>query len=204
MKQFFFALLTFVAFGCQSYDARESLSAEEYDSVLVRVAPYVIKKPDELSYEERFLVKNRPFYQNFIRLTGGQISHYEKKDTAVLFFFQHKDLTSLYEHYRGLGGYYKEDSNGKIVYMNLLYHTPRLTKEEMESKGDELFNEMVQKGNVARFIGDRSFIDTPNDDFYYDTKLNRWDYTENSSWKFLEQAKERAEKEADDSTHAEK
>jgi hypothetical protein len=192
MKQVLVILSVILMIGCQSYDARQTLTAEQYDSVLIRVAPYVIKKPDEISYEERFLVKNRPFYQNFIKLTGGQISHYEKKDTAVLFFFQHRDLTSLYEHYRGLGGYYKEDPDGKIVYMNLLYHTPRLTKEEMKSKGDELFTEMVQKGNVARFIGDRSIIDTPNADFYYDTKRNRWDYTENSSWKFIEEAKERA------------
>ena len=29
--------------------------------------------------------------------------------------------------------------------------------------------------------------------FYYNTKINRWDYTPNSSWKFLEDAKKQAE-----------
>ncbi len=204
MKQYLLFLLALVAIGCQSFDAREALSAEQYDSVLVRVAPYVIKKPDELSYDERFLLKNRPFYKNFITLTGGEITHYVKTDTAVLFSFRYRDLTSLYEHYRALGGYYKEDSQGRIAFMNLLYHTPRLTKQEMKSKGNELFKEMTLKGNVARFIGDRSFIDTPNADFYYDTKRNRWDYTENSSWKFLEEAKQRAADGARDSIAAEK
>jgi hypothetical protein len=192
MKQIFLILSVVLVIGCQSYDAREALTAGQYDSVLIRVAPYVIRKPDEISYEERFLGKNRPFYKKFLTITGGEITHYLEKDTAVLFSFQHRDMTSLYEHYRALGGYYKLDKGGNIAFMNLLYHTPRLTKDEMESRGEALFNEMVKTGHVSKYIGNKDFIDTPSDDFYYDTKRNRWDYTENSSWKFLEEAKERA------------
>jgi hypothetical protein len=203
MKQLFVLLLVVLLIGCQSYDARQALTPERYDSVLIRVAPYVIKKSDEISYEERFLVKNRPFYRKFLTITGGEISYYAEKDTAVFFSFQHRDMTSLYEHYRALGGYYKADKDGNISFMNLLYHTPRLTKDEMQSKGKELFNEMVKTGNVSKYIGNKDFVDTPSADFYYDTKRNRWDYTENSSWKFLEEAKERAAN-ASDSAAAQK
>jgi hypothetical protein len=176
-----------------SYDAKENLDSESYTKELVKIAPYVVKKPDEFGYDERFKKENQSFYTKFIQLTNGKLSYCIENDTATLFFFEHKDLSSLYEHYRGLGGYYKKNDVGEVIFMNLLYHTPRLTRAEMDERGLVLFTEMATKGNVDKFLGDRNYIDTPNADFYYNTKINRWDYTENSSWKFLEEARQAAD-----------
>lgn len=176
-----------------SYDAKENLDSESYTKELVKIAPYVVKKPDEFGYDERFKKENQSFYTKFIQLTNGKLSYYIENDTATLFFFEHKDLSSLYEHYRGLGGYCKKNDVGEVIFMNLLYHTPRLTRAEMDERGLVLFTEMATKGNVDKFLGDRNYIDTPNADFYYNTKINRWDYTENSSWKFLEEARQAAD-----------
>lgn len=170
-------------------DANESLSKEEYDQFLESIAPYVIKKPDNISYEERFLPENLIFYKNYITKTESKLLYYHQNDSVTFFFFLGKDLSSLFEHYRGLGGYCKRNENGKMNFVNLLYHTPRFTKEEVDQKGKELFLEMISKGNVDRFFGNKKYIHTPNQDFYYNTQLNKWDYTSNSSWKFLEEAK---------------
>jgi hypothetical protein len=181
-------------FSCsKSYDAKKNLDNENYEVELMKIAPYVVKKPDEFGYEDRFKKENQTFYRKFIQLTDARLTYYSVSDTATLFFFEHKDLTSLYEHYRGLGGYYKINDKGDILFMNLLYHTPRLTRGEMDERGKLLFTEMAREGNVDKFIGDKNYIDTPNADFFYNTKTNRWDYTENSSWKFLEEAKQAAD-----------
>lgn len=179
--------------GCvKSIEAKKELSNEDYKKTLLALAPYVIKKADAFTHEERFDSKNRGFYQNFIELTKAELTYYHRNDSAQFFFFKHRDLTSLKEDYRGLGGYFKTDKNDSIVFVNLLYHTPRFKPEEMEQKGKILFESMIEKGEVDRYIGKREFIDVPNNDFYYNTKTNRWDHTPNSSWKFLEEAKERA------------
>lgn len=194
MKNYFLFIIVLLFSACTtSFKADENLKGEAYDTELRKIAPYVIKKSDEVDYADRFKQENQSFYSNFISLTNGKLSYYYKNDTANLFFFEHKDLSSLYEHYRGLGGYYKTNEKGDITFMNLLYHTPRLTRSEMDERAAVLFTEMAQKGNVKRYIGNKNFIDTPNADFYYNTKLNRWDYTENSSWKFLEEAKQVAD-----------
>lgn len=194
MKNYFLLAIVFVFSACSaSFEADENLKGEAYDIELKKVAPYVIKKSDEVEYSDRFKEENQPFYSKFITLTNGKLSHYYKNDTANLFFFEHKDLSSLHEHYRGLGGYYKTNEEGDIIFMNLLYHTPRLTRSEMDERAELLFTEMAQKGNVESYAGNKNFIDTPNADFYYNTKSNRWDYTENSSWKFLEEAKQAAD-----------
>ncbi len=193
MKTVWLLLSIALCSGCaKSIDAKKELSNKNYKRILTAIAPYVVKKSDAFTYEERFDIKNRGFYSNFIELTKAELKYYHKKDTAQFFFFSHRDLTSLKEDYRGLGGYFKTDDNDSIVYVNLLYHTPRFKSEEMEQKGKILFESMITKGEVNRYIGKRDFIDVPNSDFYYNTKTNRWDYTENSSWKFLEEAKERA------------
>jgi len=194
MKNYLLLVILLLFSACTtSFKADENLKGETYDRELKKIAPYVIKKPDEIDYADRFKEENQPFYSKFITLTNAKISYYYQNDTANLFFFEHKDLSSLYEHYRGLGGYYKTNEEGNIIFMNLLYHTPRLTRSEIDERAALLFTEMAEKGNVQRYFGNKKFIDTPNADFYYNTKLNRWDYTENSSWKFLEEAKEMAD-----------
>lgn len=190
-------LLLVVLIGCEnSIEAKKVLRTDEYDALLSKVAPFVIKKPDAFTYENRFDEANRPFYRNFIELTKSEIPYFYKADTASFFSFTYRDLTSLKEHYRALGGYCKTNDKDSIVFLSLLYHTPRFTGAEMAEKGKLLFETMIRKGNVDRFIGKKNFIDTPNEDFYYNTKLNRWDYTANSSWKFLEEAKQEALKDS--------
>jgi hypothetical protein len=187
-------LLVFSLFSCEKgYEAKKNLATDEYSITLAKLAPYVIAKSDEFNYEARFEEANKPFYDNFINLSSGELQYLKEKDTATFFFFKYRDLTSLYEHYRGLGGYFKMGEKGTITFMNLLYHTPRLTKEEMDQRGKLLFEELLKNGNVNTYSGNKQFIHTPNADFYYNTKLNKWDYTENSSWKFLEEAKQQAQ-----------
>jgi hypothetical protein len=176
----------------EHYDAKKSLSSDRYDALLIKLAPYVIKKPDELTYENRFAKSSIPHYKHILEHTEGEMRYFLQRDSANFFFFISRDRSSLYEHYRGLGGYYKINGDS-VTFLNLLYHTPRLTKEEMSERGKKLFDTMVSKGNVDEFIGNRKYIHTPNADFYYNTELNRWDYTENSSWKFIEEAKEEAQ-----------
>lgn len=193
MRILIFSSLCLLLLACENgYQAKENLSATEYQETLLKVAPYVISKSDEFSFEERFLPVNKSFYDNFIQLSGAELTYFKERDTASLFFFKYRDLTSLFEHYRGLGGYFRTDEKGEIIFLNLLYHTPRLTKVEMDERGKILFEEMLTTGNVKSHLGKKQFIQTPNTDFYYNTELNRWDYTENSSWKFLQEAKEQA------------
>lgn len=197
MRNLIVLSFAFCLIACnKTYVAKETLSAVEYETTLAKVAPYVIAKSDEFSFEQRFLPANKSFYDNFIKLTYGELAYFMEQDTASLFFFKYRDLTSLYEHYRGLGGYFKTNDKGDIVFMNLLYHTPRLTKAEMDERGKLLFEEMAATGNVKSRLGNKQFVQTPNADFYYNTKSNRWDYTENSSWKFLQEARQLAEQDS--------
>jgi hypothetical protein len=187
-------MFSLVLASCKdSNNAHDNLNSEEYKKVIMAIAPYVAKKPDALSYEGRFDAENKEYYQRYIEGTQSELTYFKETDTANVFLFSYRDRSSLFEHYRGFGGYYKTNENGKITFLNLLFHTPRLTKEEALKRYPLLFKEMMTKGNVNAFLPNKKFIHTPNDDFYYNAKLNRWDYATGSSWKFLEEAKKAAD-----------
>lgn len=190
-------LLFFSVLACtqkkNTLEARRALPGKEYDSLLIQLAPYVVKRPDGMGIQERFEKKSRGYYENYLRATGGKIVYYANKDTAGFFSFEYRDIGSLYEHYRALGGYFKRHpETGAFTFLNILYHTPRFARDEMNAKAQVLFQEMVNVGNVDGFVGNRLYIQTPNDDFYYNTGLNIWDYTPNSSWMFLDEARKEA------------
>src|SRR6188768_2140176 len=103
-----------ILLGCGTrYDAKESLTSDQYDAMLIKLAPYVIKKPDELTYENRFAKSSIPYYKHILEHTEGEVRYFVHSDSANFFFFLSRDRSSLYEHYRGLGGYYK--MNGDSV-----------------------------------------------------------------------------------------
>jgi hypothetical protein len=182
----------------QTFEAREILDVKEYDQVLTSIAPYVVRKHDDMSYEDRFKPESKSYYGLVMQKTGGHLKFFSETDTSKNFHYSYRDRSSLFEHYKSVGGYYRTDEKGKITFLNILYSTPRFTKEEALEKDPILFKEMVSKGNVASYIGNRKFVHTPNSDFYYNTKNNRWDYTANSSWNFLKTEEQKADSAANE------
>lgn len=198
-KTILLAILVTLAASCtKQIEADKNLSTDQYQKYLKSIAPFCMKKPDRMEYADRANPTNSSFYDLALKETQASLKFFAENDTAKFFMYRYKDITSLYEHYRALGGYFKTNEKDSLVFINFLYHTPRFTAEEMEKKGSELFREMIKTGNVNKYLGDKKYIHTPNTDFYYNTKLNKWDYTENSSWKFLDEAKKRAK---EDSIH---
>jgi hypothetical protein len=186
------SLCACMALSCSNYDPLEALSEQEYQQLVLELTPYVTKKPDKASYADRFSHALKPYYAQLQEKTGGMVRYYTQKDSLHYFYYVRRDYTSLFEHYYGYGGVFKKNSTGNIRYLNLYFQTSRLTKEEEQQRGKELFEEMVVAGNVEKYLGNRDYIKTPNADFYYNDRENRWEYTENSSWKFLQEAKEYA------------
>jgi hypothetical protein len=178
--------------ACQPQTAPEEyLSPVQLAVLKDNLLPFVIKKPDQLTYENRTDTAFRPLYREIDIAQQGIIKQLYPTDTAWFFVYHHKDRSSLFEHYRELGGYLKMDDQQNITYLNLLYHTPRWTPEEVEERSNELFQTMISKGSVQSFIGNKAYIKTPNEDFIYDPTINRWIMTENSSWKFLNEVEQR-------------
>lgn len=181
------------ACGLPNYDSKKNLTQTEYDHLLLNLAPYVNKKPKKATFPERFSNKYHTYYTACIKGQEANIPYYYTKDSIHYFYYVNKDLSSLYEHYKGYGGTFTKTKDGNIQQLNIIFTTPRFTSEEVAEKGELLFAEMVNTGDVATYKGKREYVHLPNADFEYDRQENRWVYTENSSWNFLKEAREENE-----------
>jgi hypothetical protein len=190
----YFILVAGALAACSEKHASDNpLSEARQQDYLLKMAPFVNKKHKKASFEDRFLPEYKSFYQMLLEETSAELRYYHREDEKHYFLYNAQDRTSLYEHYRAQGGFFKVDENDSIVYMEVFFYTPRLTAAEMKIRGKELFEEMVVKGNIDRFVGNTDYIKVPNADFYYETSTNTWEYTEHSSWNFLKEAREESQ-----------
>jgi hypothetical protein len=177
---------------CASPDPREMLGEEEYQQLVAELTPYVHKKPDGIRFAERFSDRLKPYYAKLQAASEGRLRFYAQKDSLHYFYYVRRDHTSLFEHYYGYGGVFRRNEQGGIGQLELFFQTPRLTREEEKERGSELFAEIRASGHAKKFLGNRAYIKTPNADFYYNSRENRWDYTPNSSWNFMQEARAEA------------
>ncbi len=179
--------------ACSSIDAGDNLDAKATQSLLLELAPYVNKKPDQASFEERFSSVNQPYYEAKVKSQDAEIRYYVERNDTAYFLYVNKDLTSLFEHYRAQGGCFVREKDGAIKYLHLYFHTPRLTKEELLKRGEELFRYTLENKHINAYLGNIDYVKTPNQDFYYNDSLNKWEFTKNSSWRFLKDANQSKE-----------
>lgn len=185
----FFLLIVLFASACSNYSPDKVLNHEELKGLTVTMAPYLYKKPDHVAFEDRTKPENQRHYAEMQNACKGKFTHLMKKDDTLYFNFMYTDISSLYEHYKSFGGKALVHEN-EVTYLNLYYHTPRIEPKDTNKVIDLLFGELAKNGNVAKYLGNRELIHTPNDNFYYDIENKHWDYTPNSSWNFLKEVKE--------------
>lgn len=175
--------------ACSQYAPEKTMNAEELEQLSKTMAPFLYKKPDHVAFEERTNPENERHYREMQNACQGKFTHLKTKGDTLYFNFMYTDISSLYEHYKSFGGKVIVKEN-KVEYIHLYYHTPRIEPKDTAKVNDLLFANLVKKGNVDKYIGNRDLIHTPNDDFYYDVENKHWDYTPNSSWNFLKEVKE--------------
>jgi hypothetical protein len=175
-----FAVALLVSCG-KSIKPEAYFSKSELDTLLVDIAPYVNKNQKKFSFEEKFSAKSRPYYAALAKSQSAAIKYVFPTDSVYYFLTVQKDLTSLFEHYKAIGGYFKMDEHGQKDF-NFLFYSPRFTKEEIDTKATELFQEMTESGSLNKYLGNRDYIQWPNEDVFYDAALRTWTLSESSEW----------------------
>lgn len=176
-------------FSCANHAPEKTFDAQQLATFTNNMLPYLHKKPDHVGFNDRTLPAHARHYEEIQMASQGVFSALKKEGDTLYFNFTYKDRSSLYEHYQAFGGKTVLDANLKPVYVNLLYHTPRLGPEQKETVPAELFGYMASHGNINAYIGQREFVKTPNEDFEYNVAEKHWQMTENSTWKILEEMK---------------
>lgn len=170
----------FLLWGCclisctaTDYAADATLSPEQQAAWVRKLAVYVDTRPNDIRPAERFNAQYVGYYDTLVQTHQSRLAAFYQKEDSCFFLYEKKDVKSLYEHYRYVGGVCKIDAAGNISWLDQRYYSPRLTADEM-SRGMELFRAMVERSDISAYYGNFSYIEWPDADFVYSPKQQEW------------------------------
>lgn len=174
MKSVFLFLLVFVMVSCGgNYEPERALSDNQINNYLLQLAIHVDTRPEEIKASERFDTSHLGYYQKLIDFHDSQLSAWHVKEDTVYYLYKKRDPKSLYEHYRFVGGKLLTNEREKIVWLDQLFVTPRLAPDQLK-RGEELFEEMINKGNVSSFWANAEYVEWPDADYLYSPAQTMW------------------------------
>jgi hypothetical protein len=140
------------------------------------MAVYTEKEPDEYEYAfaDRWKNENYPYYKE--RAQKLMLIHYyrdEEQNTEYLSFI--KRFPSLYDDYRAQGCIIRRNDADSIVYFSIPFVTPMVRKENCIELSETLFDELVSKGNVNKYLGNKKYLEWPTKKVFYDTTTYDWE-----------------------------
>ncbi len=154
--------------GCN----RESRPAADHD-LLVDLVTFIGRKPPTATSETRFDPEFRDYYTLYAK--EFEIVYYHTKDDSLHLFYLIRPARSPLGNRRGVGGMFRLD-NGQISGFEELFNTPVMEEDRLRDIGRELFEEMLRTGNADRFIGNKEYIEWPDERLRYDKEKFEWRY----------------------------
>lgn len=168
-----FFVLALASCNSANYAPEAQLNEAERVAWVRRLAVYVDTRPNDIKPADRFNTQYEGYYDTLVRTHQSRLAAFHQEGENYYFLYEKKDIKSLYEHYRYVGGVCKVDAEGNIVWLDQRFYSPRLTAAEME-RGQELFKWMVEKNDISAFYGNFNYIEWPDADFVYSPEKQEW------------------------------
>jgi hypothetical protein len=165
------ALLTLLACTANKKDTIDDYHNEaESKKILAQVVRYNyynegIPSQDRVleTYNEKY-EKVLPSFSIYKYAVGKDDFH-----CFVLYRLHHKD------RYRAVGGRLKLNDQNRVIVYEEIFVTPLLPKNELDSKSDFLFDELVKHGKIEDdFLKMKQYVEWPNENQKYDTVKHEW------------------------------
>lgn len=172
-------------FACDKkdpYAVENYIKPEDKLQSLVPLYPYLAKLENGVNYNNRFDSVQRAYFEEKQKVHKFSFERYYITKDSVHYFLIWKVAPSLYEKKIAIGGRYKKDANGKVYAFEELFNTPKMKLDELKEKSFELFDFMVDNGNVEAYWGDYDRIEFPDGKCIYDKENHKWIFTDNERW----------------------
>lgn len=177
MKNFFSLIyilwFSFCIFSCgDKYDVDTYFEKGDKDSLLTDIITYVYVRPQYAEWNTRFDPKFRTYYVT--QLGKFRFERYYRDDKGMHYYYLIRPARSAQGNIRGVGGTFKLNEDGKIIWFREVFNTPVAALPQLQERGQELFIRMVKTGNIDDYIKHPDYIEWPNDMTYYDTLRHEW------------------------------
>lgn len=171
----FFLLIVCIASlaSCtDKYDVETYYSKSEQDSVVADIITYVYNRPPFSTPQSKFEPRHRSYYVS--NLKNFRVEKYFIAKDGTHYFYFIRPAPNTTQGLRGVGGMFKMDANGKIKSFREVFNTPGGALPDLQTRGEELFREMVRVGNIDAYRKNTDYIEWPAQWNYYDTLQHEW------------------------------
>lgn len=159
--------------GCKDkYNIEKYYTKTEQDSVITDIITYIHNRPQYSNNQTRFEPKFRSYYVGNLRKMHVEKFFVATDGTHYFYIIRPSENTPA--GFRGTGGIFKRDAAGKIKSFKEVFVTPGGSLEDLKTRGDELFREMVRSGNIDAYRKNPDYIEWPAKWNYYDTLQYEW------------------------------
>lgn len=169
-------LLTFS--GCSGkndeYGIERYFDQEARDTLLVNMVTYIGKKPRLADFETRHNQEHRIFYT--LQARDFRFQYYYISDDSVHYYYLIRPARSTAGDLRGVGGRFRVRHDLSLFEFEETFNTPVLPEESLVVRGKSLFIEMINTGNVDRYLKNKNYVEWPDDRLKYDRSKNEWRY----------------------------
>ena len=183
MKILLTCILGIILFWTCKTDAPSTLdfvyyfSADEQKEVLAKIISYVYIAPPNVSKEDRFLAKHRPFYLK--ESLNFQVIRFFKDGKSCYYFYLLRPARNINDYKRGVAGMFTLDKNGEINFFREFFVTKMIPETEVVNFGKIIFDDLIKnKGSIPMTPLREDFIEFPGTMSQYDTTSYEWTYKE--------------------------
>ncbi len=147
-------------------------AADVKDSLLVNMVTYIGKKPRLADYQTRHNQEHRKFYIQ--QSENYRLVYYYITDHGTHYYYMIRPARSPRGNTRGVGGRFRMKEPLMLYDFEELFNTPILDEQELSVIGKTLFREMLNSGNLDLYMGNKDYIEWPDERLRYDKIRNEW------------------------------
>lgn len=105
------------------------------------------------------------------------VYHHMTED-GVHYFYLIRPARNLERSHRAVGGKFTTNEKLELVTFEELFNTTIMSDRVLREKGLLLFEEMIESGNVDRYLSDQNLIEWPDHRLKYDKEMREWRYVD--------------------------
>lgn len=160
------------------YSPNAYFPQEIIDSLMVDMVTYIGKMPRSADHITRHDSKHREYYREMSR--EYQLHKLYVNEDGAHYYYMFRPARHPLGNRRGVGGMFYLDENNELQDFGEIFVTTVANEEDLAVFAEKLFMELVQSGNVDKYLSDRNMIEWPDDRCLYDFEKKEWRYDVNN------------------------
>jgi len=157
----------------EKYNEFSKFSPSEQDTLMTNLTTYIYRKPSAAAWDTKFNPEFRKYY--FDNKHNLEMTYLHHSSDSLYYYYLLRDARDQKGmRKRGVGGKFYLNSEMQLSGFEETFNTPTFEDDTLIEIGFTLMEEMVNTGNVTKFLNDKKMILWPDNLLFYSKEKHEW------------------------------